>query len=291
VKHVVKVGPAGWSYRDWKGIVYPKDATSKFDQLAFLSKYFDVIEINSSFYRPPSEKTARSWIRRVANNDKFKFTAKLYQIFTHDRIKATAQDERDYRSGIDPLAEAGRLGAVLMQFPWSFKNTPDDRQYLDSLITRFDSYPLVVEVRHSSWNAAEVYESFEARGIGFCNIDQPQFSRSIKPSALTTSPVGYVRLHGRNYEHWFADFADDSQARAERYNYLYSPSELQPWVDRIKKIASQSLETYVITNNHFQGKGVVNALEIEHLLTGVKPPAPPALFDQYPRITASATSQ
>jgi uncharacterized protein YecE (DUF72 family) len=289
VKDLVRVGPAGWSYQDWKGIVYPKDTGSKFDQLAYLAKYFDVIEINSSFYRPPSDKTSRSWIRRVGHNNDFKFTAKLYQVFTHDRNKVTAKDERDYRSGIDPLADAGRLGAILMQFPWSFKNTPEDRQYLDSLINRFDEYPLVVEVRHSSWNVAEVYRSLEARGIGFCNIDQPQFSRSIKPSALTTSPVGYVRLHGRNYENWFAEFSDDSRARAERYNYLYSPQELEPWVDRVRTIASQSLETYVITNNHFQGKGVVNALEIEHLLSGNKQPAPPTLFDQYPRIAVSAT--
>jgi uncharacterized protein YecE (DUF72 family) len=291
VKPVIKVGPAGWSYEDWKGIVYPKDAGSKFDQLAYLAKYFDVIEINSTFYRPPSEKTGRSWVRRVAHNDEFKFTAKLYQVFTHDRNNATAQDERDYRSGINALAEARRLGAILMQFPWSFKNTPEDRQYLDSLISRFEDYPLVVEVRHSSWNAPEVYASLEARGIGFCNIDQPLFSRSIKPSSLTTAPEGYVRLHGRNYEHWFAEFSGDSRARAERYNYLYSPEELEPWVDRIKKIAVQSAETYVITNNHFQGKGVVNALEIEHLLTGNKPLAPPSLFDQYPRLTASATPE
>jgi uncharacterized protein YecE (DUF72 family) len=291
MQHLVKVGPAGWSYQDWKGIVYPRDAGSNFDQLAFLAKYFDVIEINSTFYRPPSAKASRSWVRRVAHNDKFKFTAKLYQVFTHDRNRATAQDERDYRSGVDPLAVAHRLGAVLMQFPWSFKNTPEERQYLDSLISRFEDYPLVVEVRHSSWNAPEVYESLEARGIGFCNIDQPLFSRSIKPSALTTSPVGYVRLHGRNYEHWFAEFSDNSRARAERYNYLYSPKELEPWVDRIKKIASRSVETYVITNNHFQGKGVVNALEIEHLLTGDKPPAPPGLFDHYPRLAASATQE
>jgi uncharacterized protein YecE (DUF72 family) len=287
MEHVVRVGPAGWSYEDWKGVVYPKNAGSKFDQLAYIATYFDVIEINSSFYRPPSEKTARSWVRRVAHNHKFKFTAKLYQRFTHERDKATAQDERDYRLGIDPLVEASKLGAVLMQFPWSFKNTPEDREYLDSLISRFREYPLVVEVRHSSWNAPEVYQSLEERGIGFCNIDQPLFSRSIKPSAVTTSSVGYVRLHGRNYQHWFAEVSDDSRARAERYNYLYSPEELAPWVDKIKKVAAHSVESYVITNNHFQGKGVVNALEIEHELTGRKAPAPPSLFDTYPRIRDS----
>lgn len=288
MEHVVKVGPAGWSYEDWKGIVYPGNKGSKFDQLVYIATYFDVVEINSSFYRPPSEKTSRSWVRRVAHNERFRFTAKLYEVFTHKRDKATAQDERDYRSGIDPLVEAGKLGAVLMQFPWSFKNTPEDREYLNSLIGRFGEYPLVVEVRHSSWNAPEVYRSLEERGIGFCNIDQPQFSRSIKPSAVTTSSVGYVRLHGRNYQHWFSEFSDDSRARAERYNYLYSPEELTPWVEKIKKVAAHSVETYVITNNHFQGKGVVNALEIEHELTGRKAPAPPCLFDAYPRIKDSA---
>jgi uncharacterized protein YecE (DUF72 family) len=285
--HVIRAGPAGWSYADWRGIVYPKDAGSKFDQLAYIASYFDVIEINSSFYRPPSEKTSRSWARRVAHNDRFKFTAKLYQRFTHERDQATPDDERDYRLGIDPLVEAGKLGAILIQFPWSFKNTRENREYLDSLIGRFGQYPLVVEVRHSSWNAPEIYQSLQERDVGFCNIDQPLFSRSIKPSALTTSAVGYVRLHGRNYEHWFADFSDDSRARAERYNYLYSTEELKPWVDKIKKVASQSVETFVITNNHFQGKGVVNALEIEHELTGKMVPGPPSLFDRYPRIKDS----
>jgi uncharacterized protein YecE (DUF72 family) len=291
MEHVVRVGPAGWSYADWKGIVYPKDAGSKFDELAYLARYFDVIEINSSFYRPPSEKTSNSWVRRVAFNNKFKFTAKLYEVFTHKRDKSTAEDESNYRSGIDPLAEAGKLGAILIQFPWSFKNTAEDRQYLDSLTRRFGEYPLVVEVRHASWNTSEVYQWFEERGIGFCNIDQPLFTRSIKPSALTTSGVGYVRLHGRNYQSWFAEFSDDSRARAERYNYLYPRRELEPWVDNIKKVASQSMETYVITNNHFQGKGVVNALEIEYELTGHQRPGPPSLFDAYPRLKDSAIPQ
>jgi uncharacterized protein YecE (DUF72 family) len=209
-------------------------------------------------------------------------------VFTHQREKATVEDETNYRAGIDPLAEAGKLGAILVQFPWSFKNTPEDRGYLDSLTRRFGQYPLVIEVRHASWNTPEVYEWFVQRSIGFCNIDQPLFSRSIKPSALTTSGVGYVRLHGRNYQSWFAEFSDDARGRAERYNYLYSRQELHPWVDNIKKVASQSLETYVITNNHFQGKGIVNALEIEHELTGEKPSGPPPLFEAYPRVRDSA---
>ncbi|HSE98573.1 MAG TPA: DUF72 domain-containing protein, partial [Blastocatellia bacterium] len=203
---------------------------------------------------------------------------------THERGEATAEDEKAYRKGIEPLAEAGRLGAVLAQFPWSFKNDQESRDYLAGLLDRFKDFPLVVEVRHGSWNKPAVYQSLEDRGVGFCNIDQPLFARSIEPSARTTSKVGYVRLHGRNYENWFSE----SSGAAERYDYLYTPEELGPWIENIKAVAKSAGETYVITNNHFQGKAVVNALEIKSQLTGEKVPAPASLIEQYPRLEDSA---
>jgi uncharacterized protein YecE (DUF72 family) len=287
VQHEVRVGPAGWSYEDWKGIVYPEDAGSKFDRLAYIANFFDAVEINSSFYRPPSPATSRSWVRRIAHNPNFKFTAKLYQRFTHERGSASKRDETDYRAGIEPLAEAGKLGAILMQFPWSFKYTDENREYLEKLIASFSDYPLVVEVRHSSWNKLEVYQALEERGVGFCNIDQPLFARSIKPSARATSPVGYIRLHGRNYESWFKEMGDNPEEKAERYNYLYSLEELRPWIENIKEVAAQTRETFVITNNHFRGKGVVNALEIKAQLEGKKVPGPATLMREYPRIKDS----
>lgn len=276
----MRVGPAGWSYDDWKGIVYPPGAGSKFDQLEYIASYFDTIEINSSFYRPPTPRMSKSWARRVAHNPQFKFTAKLNQRFTHERGQATSVDEQAFRAGIDPLAEAGLLGALLLQFPWSFKNSEESREYLGGLLDTFKDYPLVVELRHGSWNKPEVYQSLERREVGFCNIDQPIFARSIEPSAEATSKIGYVRLHGRNYENWFSETA----GAAERYDYLYSPGELQPWIDNIKTVASSSPETYVITNNHFRGKGVVNALELKAALTGTKVQAPAALVEEYPRL-------
>jgi uncharacterized protein YecE (DUF72 family) len=278
----IRIGPAGWSYDDWKGIVYPPGAGSKFDPLQYLANYFDTIEINNTFYRPPSPAAARAWARRVSHNDAFRFCAKLYQRFTHERGAATAEDEKSYRVGIDPLAEAGRLGAILIQFPWSFKNTDEDRLHLNDLISRFSDYPLVVELRHASWNLPEVYEWLQEREVGFCNIDQPIFARSIKPSALATSNVGYVRLHGRNYKSWFTRLGDQPEERAERYNYLYSPEELRPWIDKIEMVAEHTRGTYVITNNHFRGKGVVNALELKSELEGKKVPAPPTLLKEYP---------
>ena len=283
----IRVGPAGWSYDDWKGIVYPPKAGAKFDQLAYIARFFDAIEINSSFYRPPSAFMARSWVRRVAHNPGFKFTAKLYKRFTHERGQADAGDERAFRAGIEPLVESGKLGALLLQFPWSFKNSDADHEYLFGLIDRFKEYPKVVELRHASWNSPEIYEAFEKHGVGFCNIDQPLFSRSIEPSARATSRIGYVRLHGRNYDNWFSE----SASPADRYDYLYSLEELQPWVENIKKVASPAQETYVVTNNHFRGKGIVNALEIKAQLEGKQVPGPVSLVEEYPRIRESITPE
>jgi uncharacterized protein YecE (DUF72 family) len=287
MEHLLRIGPAGWSYPDWKGIVYPKPAPSKFDELSYLAGFFDTIEINSSFYRPPSRSASESWAGRVSHNKRFKFTAKLYQRFTHQRDEVTAEDEKAFKDGMNPLADSGVLGSVLMQFPWSFKNIDTDRRRLANLIQCFSDYPLVVEVRHASWNTPAVYAWLTDAGVGFCNIDQPQFSGSIKPSSMATSGVGYVRLHGRNYESWFAPSTDRPESRAERYNYLYSRDELEPWIDKIKRITSLARETYVITNNHFQGKGIVNALEMKSEIIGRPVPGPASLFERYPRIKGS----
>ena len=280
----IHIGPAGWSYKDWEGVVYPPKAGSKFDPLSYLAEFFDTIEINSSFYRPPTASTTKSWARRVAGNSAFTFTAKLHRVFTHERGKATAEDDKAFREGMNPLAEANKLGAILIQFPWSFKNTDEDRAYLTKLLAQFQEYPLVLEVRHASWNTPGIYEELEERGVAICNIDQPMFSKSIKPAALTTSRIGYIRLHGRNYQDWFRAQAP----RDDRYNYLYSLDELDPWITRIREVAKQAKESYVITNNHFLGKAVVNALEIKSLLDGDKVPAPLPLFEKYPRLESVA---
>lgn len=286
-KPLIRIGPAGWSYKDWEGMVYPQKPGKAFDPLQYLARFFNTIEINSSFYRPPVPSTTKSWASRVADNKEFSFTAKLYRVFTHERGKATKQDEKDFRKGMDVLAKAGKLGSLLLQFPWSFKNNADERIYLAKLIERFSAYPLVLEVRHTSWNNEEVYEWLEERGVGVCNIDQPVFKKSIRPAALATSPVGYVRLHGRNYQNWFREKAP----RDERYNYLYSLDELDPWLVRIKQVAKNTRETYVITNNHFRGQAVVNAVEIKAALEEKPVPAPEPLFEHYPRLADSATPE
>ncbi|PYV22378.1 MAG: DUF72 domain-containing protein, partial [Acidobacteria bacterium] len=222
----IRVGPAGWSYADWNGIVYPARRPRDFHEAGYLAEFFDTIEINTSFYYPPRPESVTGWMRRVEHNQDFKFTAKLWQRFSHDR-NAGRQDEKVFKEGLSPLMNDGRLGALLVQFPWSFKNTPENREYVGGLCMQFVEYPLALEVRHSSWNCPEVLEMLAELNVGFCNIDQPVIGRSIRPSAHSTSPVGYVRLHGRNYEQWFAS-KERSPKGGERYDYLYSLDELEP---------------------------------------------------------------
>jgi len=287
----IRIGTAGWSYKDWEGIVYP--ARLKRDQhpAEYLARYFDVIEINTSFYGPIKPQLAKLWCRKVAGaNPEFQFTAKLYKAFTHApggvvqptsaaTLSPTEKDERDVKEGLNPLAEAGKLGALLMQFPISFKNTLENRDYLSHLLQRFEVYPRVIEVRHASWNNQGILGYFAEKGVSFCNIDQPLLGRAIAPTTHATAAIGYVRLHGRNYEQWF-----EHEAPHDRYNYLYSEGELARWKPRIEEIASKTEVTYVIANNHFEGKAAVNGLQLKHMLTGRKGKAPETLVERYPEL-------
>jgi uncharacterized protein YecE (DUF72 family) len=287
---ILRVGPAGWSYSDWAGYVYPTRRPKGFHEASYLAEFFDAIEINTSFYQPLRPDHAAQWIDRVAANPRFVFTAKLWQRFTHDIRSITSvssgEDERAVRAGFDVFRAANRLGAVLLQFPFSFHRTAETVAYLSALIKRFADYPLVVEVRHGSWDAPETLELLRTSGVSFCNIDQPIIGRSLGPSAQATSAVGYVRLHGRRYDTWFTDDAKIPQH--ERYNYLYSAKELAPWVTRIRKVAERAHETFVITNNHFQGKAVVNALQLISILKGSRVKVPEPLRRQYPQLEAIA---
>ena len=284
--HALRVGPAGWSYPDWAGYVYPSRKPKGFHEAAYLSEFFDAIEINTSFYQPLKPENAKQWVDLVSGNPRFLFTAKLWQRFTHDIASATsgasADDERTVRAGFDVLRAAGKLGAVLLQFPFSFHRTKETMAYLSAVLLRFRDYPLAVEVRHSTWNSPETLALLHEHGAGICNIDQPIIGRSLGPSAQVTSPVGYVRLHGRRYDTWFTD--DETVPSHERYNYLYSAEELEPWVARIKRVSQHTGATFVITNNHFQGKAVVNALQIMSILKNKKVKVPEPLRIHYPEL-------
>jgi uncharacterized protein YecE (DUF72 family) len=288
--HSLRIGPAGWSYPDWSGYVYPSRRPRNFHEAAYLSEFFDTIEINTSFYQPIKPESAKQWLDLVSGNHNFVFTAKLWQRFTHDIASATsgatADDERAVRAGFDVLRAAGRLGAVLLQFPFSFHRTKETLAYLSAVLLRFRDYPLVVEVRHDTWNSPETLALLHEHGAGICNIDQPIIGRSLAPSAQATSPVGYVRLHGRRYDTWFSD--DENVPSHERYNYLYSTEELEPWAARVRKVSQHTHNTFVVTNNHFQGKAVVNALQLISILKDQKIKVPEPLRQHYPQLDGIA---
>ena len=275
----ILLGPAGWSYADWEGIVYPQNKPRGFHKAAYLAQFFDTIEINTSFYNPLRAEVVKSWVEKIRHNPSFKFTAKLWKRFTHER-NANLQDETVFKKGLEPLVDSRRLGALLLQFPWSFKNTRENHEYLSGLFVQFMEYPLVVEVRHGSWNEPQVFEWLHGQGVGFCNIDQPVIGKSIEPSQHLTMAVGYVRLHGRNYEHWFTA----NTLPEERYNYLYTIDELKPWAERIANLARDAQTVFVITNNHYQGKAVANALQLTSLLRAQPVSAPQILCQHYPEL-------
>src|SRR6201997_1299900 len=289
--HRIRIGTAGWSYKDWNGTFYPPEVQrKKVHPLEYLAHFFDVVEINTSFYGHIKPELARLWVKKIAFNPNFVFTAKLHQSFTHSplavmeptsaaSIRPTDEDEAKAREGLDALAGEGKLGALLIQFPVSFKNTSLNREYLERLLRQFIEYPRVVEVRHSSWNDADTLASFTQKNVGFCNIDQPLLGRSLAPTDHVTGAIGYVRLHGRNYEQWF-----DSDNRNDRYNYLYNERELSGWKERIASVAQRARTTYVITNNHFESKAGVNALELKAMISGKRVAAPPALIQKYPEL-------
>ena len=280
----VFVGTAGWSYADWAGIVYPKPRPKDFHETTYLARYFDTLEVNASFYGAVAASTATNWVSQVRQNPRFEFTAKLHQSFTHAR-NPTDADEHGFRAMADVLASAGRLGAVLAQFPWSFRNTPESRAYLTALAERLRDYPMVVEVRHSSWDDPSFFDLLREHRVGFCNVDQPVVGESLGPSALGTAPVGYVRLHGRNYKNWFSN-----KGRNERYDYLYSTQEIGEWKERVEQVAASATKTYVIANNHFQGQAAANAFQLTSLLKHQKVEAPPELARAYPQLDAFVTT-
>ncbi|MCA1559220.1 MAG: DUF72 domain-containing protein [Acidobacteria bacterium] len=297
----IRVGTSGWNYPSgkgtWNGIFYPVTAQSrrrtrgipKFDELAFYAEHFNTVEINSTFYGVPAPATAKAWAARTPPG--FEFSLKLYQKFTHPEMfqKATGADPWDlgtkdvdqFRAAIDPLADAGKLGALLAQFPASFRNEPDNRGYLEWLLERFRDYQLAVELRHRTWSDSpvETLELLSASGSAWAQIDEPKFRFSIRQNLLpNVRTFYYLRLHGRNAADWWAH--DKSE---DRYNYLYSAGELEPFADAAREASREVKKAYLYANNHFSAKSVANAAILKHQLGQDLPGGYPEEFvERYP---------
>ena len=271
----IRVGTSGWSYPSgagtWNGIFYPRQparrprGSPKFDELAFYAEHFDTVEVNSSFYRIPTTATVQKWAERTPAE--FEFSLKLYQKFTHPDMfaKATGADPSrlgmadvdGFRAAIAPLADAGKLGALLAQFPASFKNDDESRGYLEWLLKAFREYPLAVELRHRSWSddaagTAAILGEYEA---ALAQIDEPKFKTSIRQTLRpNVKTFYYLRLHGRNAEQWWKH-----EKSEDRYNYFYTPEELAPFAEAAKDASRAVKKAYLYANNHFSAKSVANA--------------------------------
>ena len=279
----LRIGTAGWSYPHWNRVVYPQIPGSGFHGLRFLSQRLNVVEINSSFYQYLKPELAKLWMRQVEANPEFQFTAKLHQQFTHNRLLDDTAVQA-FKEGLFPMLKARKLGALLMQFPWAFRFTAENRDFLIRLRRAFHEFPLVAEMRHSSWLAEEAVGVFLDYRIGFCNIDQPEYTHAMPPTSYLTSGIGYVRLHGRNPRNSLGGF--DRQApgnmRLRQHDYLYSDAELEEWAKRIEHIHRFADATFVVFNNDAGGKSVVNALQLQALMTGKTAAAPAELRRRFP---------
>jgi uncharacterized protein YecE (DUF72 family) len=313
----LRIGTSGWNYPagrgTWNGVFYPPSKGRKkgFDELAFYAAHFNTVEVNSTFYGQPRAEVTRGWVDRTPSG--FEFSVKLYQKFTHpslyrervarglpgdaagerETIHALAQptpaDVDEFKRGIDPLAERGKLGALLAQFPASFKASEAGREYLINLLEVFGSYSVAVELRHRSWSdtLAQTLDLLNGFSAAWVQIDEPKFKLSIRQNHLpNVQGFYYMRLHGRNAANWWRHGASE-----DRYDYLYSAHELDEFVETIDAARRIVKKAYLYTNNHFSAKSVVNAAMIKaRLEEPFEHELPGALVERYPEVDVKNTS-
>lgn len=279
----IYVGVAGWSYPDWKGIVY---TSSRMDQLEYVSRFVDCLEINSTFYRPPVERNSESWLQRTAAKPEFFFTAKLHRDFTHEG-KIDPITIKQFHKGFEPLLQTGKLRHLLIQFRYDFSDSVSNRLHLSKIVESFsNTFSLVVELRHKSWEDRDALSFLQDLGVAVCNLDYPTASNSFNLQQCTVGEHGYFRMHGRNREKWFS-----KAGRDETYNYYYSDAELSQIRKRIDGLTDAFKTLTVIANNHYRGAELANALELKALLSGQKQPVPEGLLRAYPDLARIASDQ
>ena len=293
----LRIGTSGWNYPTgkgtWNGIFYPlrEDRERGFDELSFYSERFNTVEINSTFYGQPRANVTLGWVKRTPPD--FEFAVKMYQKFTHPAMAVepgpVSQADIDaFKGGIEPLAAAGKLGPLLIQFPSSFQRTPEAVVYVAWLLQAFADYPLAVELRHRSWSdAPDTGPLLAEHRAAWVQIDEPKFASSIRQDlAGGASDLYYLRLHGRNAAQWW-----DHAESEDRYNYFYSPTELEPIAQSVRNALSMApmrpgdiaRKAYLFLNNHFSAQSVANAVTLKKMLDEpVTAPMPAEMVDRFP---------
>lgn len=288
----LRIGTSGWHYPTgsgtWNGIFYPEPAERPpgFDELRFYAERFSTVEVNSTFYGQPRANVSLGWVKRTPPG--FEFAVKLYRKFTHpmltlDKTPIRSADADEFKAGIEPLAAGDRLGPLLAQFPASFKDSPEAREYLDWLLRTFGNHDVAVELRHKSWSddAPAIFDLLHAHGAAWAQIDEPKFRFSIRQDFLPNiKGFYYMRLHGRNAEQWW-----EHEKAEDRYNYLYSEAELKPIAQAVRTARALVKKQYIYMNNHFAAQAIADAAVLRHLLDEpVDRPMPAELVMRYPML-------
>jgi len=315
------IGTSGYSYPDWKGTMYPaslkREVHSATPELTYLSRYFNLCEINATFYRNFEPQIAKKWCDAIENPG-FEFAIKANQVFTHaagtkpserkaptsvESLKYTQTDLDETRRFLDVMVERDRLAVVLFQFPVSFKFTTKNKQgepvrqegnwdHVADVLNALKDYPKAIEFRHDTWDDPWVLSALREHETAWVNIDEPRLGASLHDTDYVTAPLAYLRLHGRNYKKWF-----NSKNRDERYDYLYSREELAPIAKSLRSMQKkvereltrrEAKKIIAATNNHYKGQAAVNAIDLKALL-GVKDnPVPEQLAKTYPQLGGSS---
>ena len=298
------IGTSGYSYpgqppKGWSGAFYPEPKRKGFDELAYYSQIFSTVEINSTFYRPPSGNSTAAWAKKTPSD--FSFALKLWQKFTHpvkigrkkseEQWETPTQDDIDqFRAGMEPLAEAGKLGALLLQYPTGFHCTPENIECVERTLQVFYDYPKVVELRHNSWSErhSEIKALLIAHRASSVLIDEPKFSSSIRQQVETIADIFYFRAHGRNAKAWWRP-----KESWERYDYLYARDEIKKLADRIKSATSAPgiKKGFAFFNNHARANAPANAIMLSQEL-GLRLKAMPseALIARFPELVNARPS-
>ncbi|KKM12958.1 hypothetical protein SY88_01105 [Clostridiales bacterium PH28_bin88] len=255
---MIRIGTAGYSYRDWVGPFYPPGTKGE-DMLSYYAKEFPFVELNSSYYRMPNRHML--WNMQAKTPHGFLFAVKAHRSITHQEDTGPGAYE-EFREALSPLAAEGKLACVLAQFPHSFRCTEANRSFLRALRDGMGDLPVVVEFRHQSWIREGTMELLRQQQLGFVCVDEPDLKGLVRPVVACTGPVAYVRFHGRNADRWW-----DHRESFERYNYLYLEEELREWLPRIRVLSSGSKKLFISFNNHYQGQAIRNGRMMRALLT------------------------
>jgi uncharacterized protein YecE (DUF72 family) len=264
----IRVGTSGYTFEDWRGLVYPQSL--KGSALPYYARLFDCVEINTTFYRVPPPTLFENMLKCVP--DDFVFLVKVPKEMTHDR-SGFDRVAVPFAECVTPLIRAGQLGGLLVQFPFSFKLEVPALTHLEKLAHTLAGHgiPINVEFRHDSWLDASVYRFLEEHGLGFVNVDLPELDGLPGRTDVMTSSVAYYRLHGRNKVDWWRETGNPH----DRYDYLYSDEQLDEWAAKARSAATRADAAYILTNNCRLGQSVISALMLAEKLGLPTPTAPP----------------